>query len=151
MPSTAFSIVRWCHCWPISAFHLWSSCSGISVYYIWHTFCCVEPLPPPPPPPPSSFSKNSVRKGDSKISNENLSPYCRLAITSVRLKNVLFSVIRHLLRRQLLLRWYLQQQIVWVRVMIGFLVQSRVRIKIMVRVRDIVRVGVIFNVGIYHR
>ena len=34
--------------------------------------------------------------------------------------------------------------------MIGFLVQARVRIKIMIRVRNRVRVGVMFNVDIYH-
>ena len=53
-------------------------------------------------------------------------------------------VIRHLLQRQLLLRWYLRQQRVRVRVMIGFLVRGRVRIKIRVRVR------VMFNVRVYH-
>ena len=56
-------------------------------------------------------------------------------------------VIRHLLRRELLLQWYLQQQRVRVRVMIGCLLSGRVRIKI----RDRVRVKVMFNVGIYHR
>ena len=56
-------------------------------------------------------------------------------------------VIRHFLRRKLLLQWYLQQQRVRVRVMIGFLVWGRVRIKIRIRVR--VRVGVTFNVGVY--
>ena len=50
------------------------------------------------------------------------------------------QVIRHLLRRQLLLWWYLQQQRVRVKVMIGFLVQVRVRIKIGIRVR----IGVMF-------
>ena len=44
------------------------------------------------------------------------------------------SGIRHLLWWQLLLRWYLRQQWVRVRVMIGFLVQGRVRIKIRIRV-----------------
>ena len=63
-------------------------------------------------------------------------------------KRLVGGVIRHLLRRQLLLWWYLQQQRVRVRVMIGFLVQGRVRIKIRIRVR--VRVGVMFNVSIYH-
>ena len=38
------------------------------------------------------------------------------------------TVIRHLLRQQLLLRCYLQQQRVRVRVMIGFWVQGRVKI-----------------------
>ena len=52
-----------------------------------------------------------------------------------------------LLRRQLLLRWYLQQQRVRVRVMIGVSVRGRVSIKA-VRIR--VRVGVTFNVGVYH-
>ena len=52
---------------------------------------------------------------------------------------------RHLLRRQLLLGWYLRQQRVRVRVMIGLLVWGRVRIKIRIRVR----VGVTFNVRIY--
>ena len=51
-------------------------------------------------------------------------------------------VIRHLLRRQLFLQWYLQQQRVRVRVMIGFLVWGRVSIR--------VRVGVTFNVRVYH-
>ena len=55
-------------------------------------------------------------------------------------------VIRHLLRRQLLLRWYLWQQKVRVRVMIGFLVRDRVRIMILIRIR----VGVTFNVSDYH-
>ena len=54
-------------------------------------------------------------------------------------------VIRHLLRGQLLLRWYRRQQRVRVRVMIGFLVWGRVRIKIRIRVR------VTFNVRVYHR
>ena len=62
------------------------------------------------------------------------------------------TVIRHLLWRQLLLRWYLWQQRVRVRVMIGFLVQGRVRIKIMIRVMVMVMVmvGVTFNVRVYH-
>ena len=58
-------------------------------------------------------------------------------------------VIRHLLRQQLLLWWYLQQQRVRVRIMIGFLVQGMVRIKSRIRVR--VRIRVMFNVSIYHR
>ena len=58
------------------------------------------------------------------------------------------QVIQHLLRRQLLLRWYLRQQRVRVRVMIGFLVRGRVRIKIKIRVE--VRVWVTFNVRVYH-
>ena len=49
-------------------------------------------------------------------------------------------VIQHLLRRQLLLWWYIWQQRVRVRVMIGCLVRGRVRIKIRIRV------GVTFNV-----
>ena len=55
-------------------------------------------------------------------------------------------MIRHLLRRQLLLPRYLRQQRVRVRVMIGFLVRGRVRIKIRIRVR--VRVGVTFNISV---
>ena len=43
-------------------------------------------------------------------------------------------VIRHLLRRQLLLPWYLGQT-VRVRVMIVFMVRGRLRIKIRIRVR----------------
>ena len=46
-------------------------------------------------------------------------------------------------RRQLLRWWYLEQQRVRVRVMIGVLFRGRVRIKI--------RLGVTFNVSIYHR
>ena len=56
-------------------------------------------------------------------------------------------VNQHLLRRQLLRRWYLRQQRVRVRVMIGFLVWGRIRIKIRIRVR----VGVTFNVSVYRR
>ena len=55
-----------------------------------------------------------------------------------------FSVIRHLLRRQLLLQWFLRQQRVRVRVMIRFLVRGKVTIKIRNRVR------VKFNVRVYH-
>ena len=55
-------------------------------------------------------------------------------------------VLQHLLRRQLLLRWYRRQQRVGVKVLIGLLFRGRARIKIRVRVR----VGVTFNVGIYH-
>ena len=51
----------------------------------------------------------------------------------------------HLLRRQLLLPWYLGQQRVRVRVMIGCLVRGRVRFEITIRVR------VRFNVSVYHR
>ena len=50
-------------------------------------------------------------------------------------------VIRHLLQRQLLLR-YLRQQRVTMKVMIGFIVRGRVRIKIRIRVRVGVGVGV---------
>ena len=53
------------------------------------------------------------------------------------------TVIRHLLRRQLLLRWYLRHKRVRVKEMIGFLVRGKVRIKIRVRV------GVTFNVRVY--
>ena len=55
------------------------------------------------------------------------------------------EVIWHLLRRQLLRWWYLGQQRVRIKVIIGFLVWDRAMIKIRVRV------GVSFNVGIYHR
>ena len=57
------------------------------------------------------------------------------------------KVIRHLFRRQSLLRWYLQQQRVRVRGMIGFLVRGRVRIKS----RISARVGVTFDVRVYRR
>ena len=57
-------------------------------------------------------------------------------------------VIRHLVRLQLLLWWYLQQQRVRVRVMTGFWDLGRVRIKIRIRVR--VSVGVMFNVSVCH-
>ena len=67
-------------------------------------------------------------------------------------------VSRHLLQRQLLLRWYLQQQRVRVRVMTGFWVRGRVRVKIRIRVRVKnfkirirVRVGVMFNVRVNRR
>ena len=56
------------------------------------------------------------------------------------------GVIRHLLQRQLLLQWYLQQQRVGVRVMIQFLVWGRVRIKIRIRVKVVVT----YNVRVYH-
>ena len=82
-------------------------------------------------------------------------PRCRSSWTQPFLRGPargIVKVIRHLLRRQLLLWWYLQQQRVRVRVMIGFLVQGRVRIiEIRSRVRDRVRVGVMFNASIYHR
>ena len=52
---------------------------------------------------------------------------------------------RHLFRRQLLLRWYLRQQRDRVRVIIGFLVWGRVRIRIRFRVR--VTFNVAFIIG----
>ena len=67
----------------------------------------------------------------------------------ILLDHACILVIQHLLRRQLLRWWYLGQQRLRVRVMIGFLVWGRVKIKIGFRVR--VRVGVMFNINIYHR
>ena len=52
-----------------------------------------------------------------------------------------FWVIQHLLRWKLLLLWYLRQEKVRVRVMIGFLVRGKVRIEIWIRVR----IGVTFK------
>ena len=74
---------------------------------------------------------------------------CVYNCKSANMANKELKVIQHLLRWQLLLGWYPQQQRVRVRVKIGFLVRGRVRIKIRIRIR--VRVGVTFNVIIYHR
>ena len=99
------------------------------------------------------YHKREITGAKGGVWNPNTPPppTCRPVYVCWIMKSDILTanvVIRHLLRRQLLLPWYLAQQRVGVRVMIGFLVQGRVRIKIRIRVR--VRVRVMFNISVYH-
>ena len=89
-------------------------------------------LVPPPPPPP--ISKSWLRYNCIRHSSRKL----LVAFHAVGLEVVGWS--------DMLLRWYLRQQRVRVRVMIVFLVRGRVGVKISIRVR----VGVTFSVSVYH-